>query len=403
MFKKILIANRGEIFNRIKKSAEQLGIQVIQYPGKSPRDFFNVDKVIDFAKQEQVDAIHPGYGFLSESAKFAQAVIDNGMVFVGPNPDVLALFGDKQKTREFAIEHGLPVIPNADRDDLPLIASFTHAGGGRGTFIVDTKEELESVTEGRNDYQLLKKIKDARHLEIQVMAIDNNVKILGYRDSSLQLKQQKIIEFSTPEITGIVKSFDAKKMFEGLNYRGIATIELLVKGNDVYLLEVNPRIQVEHPITEMTGNFDLVNFQLMIAAGMTPFENKMAQLIEPSAIEVRLQAVNPSKGMLPTPGKIDSIKLPEEIDNKHLRIDNGFLMNNQTISPFFDPLLAKIISSDFDLAKARKNLVTALKNIEINGDISTNKDFLINILSDDDLFDLHINTSYLDQHYQEYI
>ena len=402
MFKKLLIANRGEIFNRIKKSAEQLGIEIVQYPGKTPRDFFDIDKVIDFAVQEQVDAIHPGYGFLSESAKFAQAVIDNGIIFVGPNPQVLELFGDKQKTRDFAIEHGLPVIPNTTKDDLPLIASFNHAGGGRGTFIIDNKEEFEEITEGRNDYQLLKKIESARHLEIQVMVADNIVRVLGYRDSSLQLKQQKIIEFSTPEISEMAKKFDAAKLFEGLNYRGIATIELLAKDDKVYLLEVNPRIQVEHPVTEMTGHFDLVNFQLVLAAGLMPIENRMAYLVPTTAIEVRLQAVNPAKGMLPTPGKIDSVKLPEEVDFK-LRIDNGFLMNDQTISPFFDPLLAKIISSDFDFLQARRNLVEALKKIEIKGDISTNKDFLINILSDDNLFDLHINTSYLDQHYQEYI
>lgn len=402
MFKKLLIANRGEIFNRIKKTAEQLNIQVIEYPGKTPRDFFDVNKIIDFAKSEKVDAIHPGYGFLSESAKFAQAVIDNGITFVGPSPEILAIFGDKEKTREFAIERGLPVIPNTDKDDLPLIASFNHAGGGRGTFIVDDREELESIIEGRKDYQLLKKIENARHIEIQVMIVDEVIKVLGYRDSSLQLRQQKIIEFSTPEIAELVKSFDVEKLFADLNYRGIATIELLVKDQDVYLLEVNPRIQVEHPITEMTGHLDLVNFQFYLAAGLMPIENRMAYLPPISAIEVRLLAVDPTKNMLPTPGKIDSVKLPAEIPNQ-LRIDNGFLLDNQTISPFFDPLLAKIISADSDVVKARKNLIDVLKNIEINGTVVTNIDFLINILSDDELFDLHISTGYLDQYYKNYI
>ncbi|MDR0899196.1 MAG: ATP-grasp domain-containing protein [Lactobacillaceae bacterium] len=390
MFTKILIANRGEIANRIKKTADDLNIQAVFFESQNPRDYYDASKIIDFALQNGVDAIHPGYGFLSENAEFVQLVESAGLKFIGPHSSFIELFGNKANSRQMTLRRNVKTIPEPVKDEYPRVIKFNDGAGGRGTQVID--EPLDNLVAGTFYYE--KFLPRIRHIEAQVFSDGKIIHILGYRDGSIQLRQQKMIEM-TAVVSGIVESqiLEAiQQMSDEFNgYVGVATIEFVLDldSNNVYFMEVNPRIQVEHAVTELTSSIDIVELQLKLADGQSIS-------IEPSnqgfAIEARILAID-SETKLPNAGLIEDVVLPTTV-----RIDNGFLSPNTEVSPFFDPLLAKFISYGLNFEQTRQKLVSALEETKITG-IKTNVDLLKKILTSEDFMNDKLDTNFLTDHF----
>ena len=385
MFKKILVVNRGEINKRIQMTAQLMKIDTVFFDSQNPRDFFDITKIIDFAKKQKVDAIHPGYGFLSENAEFAATVQKNNLNFIGPNADFLKIFGNKNETTKLFNSHDIKTIPEVDENQLPAMLKMSDGAGGKGTFVVSSKEELKDVN---GQYRLEKIIENARQIEIQVVSNGSDIEIIGIRDGSVQIRNQKMIEFSVAP-----SFFNFKQMIPKLNnifsgYIGLATIEFLfdVDIKELYFMEVNPRIQVEHTVTEESTENDLVRIQIELAAGIdTSFNAEFKKY----AIEARVLAID-SNTLMPTPGRITSVNLPNTI-----RIDNGFLYKNEDISPFFDPLLAKFIASGSNFKEAKQNLLDAINQTKIIG-IETNLKLIKKVLEDENFDEEKITTRIID-------
>lgn len=389
MFKKILIANRGEISHRIKKTTDRLGIESVFFESDNPNNFLDIEKVLNFAKEKRVDAIHPGYGFLSENENFAKRVEKEGFIFIGPNSEFLEIFGNKRKTKDIAFKNGFEIIPEAKEGVFPAMLKMVDGAGGRGTRIIEKPSDIEKIN---GEYYLEKIIKNARQIELQIISNNDEQEIIGIRDGSIQLRNQKMIEFSVePHFLGEkLENFlsKIKKMFKG--YSGLATIEFLfdVDLQKLFFMEVNPRIQVEHTVTEESTTLDLVELQLKISAN-EKFEMPKSSF-KHFSIEARVLAIDPET-FIPNPGIISSVLLPEKI-----RIDNGFLFDNQKISPFFDPLLAKFIAKGESFDEARVNLLSAINKTKING-IKTNLNLIKKILENENFEQNKINTYFLNQ------
>jgi acetyl-CoA carboxylase biotin carboxylase subunit len=421
MFEKILIANRGEIAVRVVRACRLLGVEAVAIYSEADRDalhvrladeavccgparptesYLDAKAIVDIATRVGADAIHPGYGFLSENAEFAAAVTDAGITFIGPTPEVIRSMGLKIAARERMIAAGVPVVPGgeeitdaavarkvAEEIGYPVLVKASAGGGGRGMRRVDDEGALEAALEragseaeaafGDGAVYLEKCLIGPRHIEIQVMAdVEGNTIHLGERECSIQRRHQKVIEEApayglTPELRSAMGEA-AVRAARAVDYQGAGTCEFLVDGQgDFYFLEMNTRIQVEHPVTEAVTGVDLVDLQIRMAAGERLSLSQEDVTISGHAIEVRIYAEDPDKGFIPSPGPIVGWSAPS---GPGIRLDSGF-EGGQIVTPHYDPMIAKLIASGRDREEALTRLGGALEEFLIAG-IRTGLPFL---------------------------
>ena len=444
-FDKVLIANRGEIARRVISSCHRLGLKTVSvyseadatlahvaeaheaYPVGGPRaqeSYLRIDRLLSVAAESGAGAVHPGYGFLSENAAFAEAVGAAGLVFIGPDPQAIRDMGDKQRARDIASRAGLPVVPGSRRFDAeqlegleqaaegvgyPLLVKASAGGGGIGMRRVDRPEQLREVAAatqsmaakafGDGAIFLERFIPKARHVEMQVFGFGDGTAIHLYeRDCSLQRRYQKVIEESpAPRLPAGVRdrmAADAVALCRETRYRGAGTVEFVVDAGtfEYFFLEMNTRIQVEHPVTEMTTGRDLVAMQIELARGAL---HPMAQAaIERTghAIEARLYAESPAKKFMPSPGKLERFRPPAM---EGLRVDTGY-REGDMVTPFYDPMIAKVIVHAPTRDRARAKLTQALRAFDISG-IRNNRDFLVACLQDEVFAAGDVSTGFIDQ------
>jgi 3-methylcrotonyl-CoA carboxylase alpha subunit len=422
---KILIANRGEIAVRIIRTARRNGIGTVAVYHKLDKNslhvhdadesyslgdgaladtYLNISMLIEIAKLSRCDAVHPGYGFLSENHLFAKACADAGLTFIGPTPEAILLMGNKLQARDFAIKSGLPVapgymledekdLPELAEKDFPFLVKAAAGGGGKGMRIVNNKSEIkEAIISTRREAQnyfgdptvyIEKFIESPRHIEVQVLGDQHGNAIhLFERECSIQRRYQKIIEESpsvtlTPEKRHEICEA-AVKLAKAIGYSNAGTIEFLVdKHLNFYFLEMNTRIQVEHPVTEMVTGYDLVEEQILIASGQ-PLRIRQEDVKQNGhAIECRIYAEDPAKDFLPSPGHIHLYREPK---GAGIRVDS-FIADSATISGSFDPMISKLVVWSEDRKKAIENSIAALDDFAVHG-IRSNIDYLKGVLQD---------------------
>lgn len=426
MFRKILIANRGEIAVRIIRACRELGVRCVAVYSTADRNslhaqiadesvcigppatkdsYLNMNSIIQAALNTGAEAIHPGFGFLSENAEFARLCEKNGIVFIGPSYKSIEMLGDKAAAKETMAAAGVPVIPGskgavhsleeaksiADKAGYPVLVKASAGGGGRGIRRVDSAEELESQMtaaqqEAKNFFgddtvYIEKLLINPHHVEIQMIAdTQGNYIYLGERDCSMQRRNQKVLE-ECP--SPIVNEKLRKKMGEAAvtaakqcGYYNAGTIEFLVDDNrDFYFMEMNTRIQVEHPITEEVTGFDLVKAQIEIAAGM-PLKVKQDDIkLRGHAIECRINAENPNLNFRPSPGTITALYVP---GGPGIRID-GAVYQGYTITPYYDSMISKLIAHGSDRDDAIRKMRWALSEFIVDG-VDTNIDFHLDLI-----------------------
>jgi propionyl-CoA carboxylase alpha chain len=439
---KLLIANRGEIAARVIRSAHALGIatvalysdpdagapyvgladEAVRLPGAPPADtYLRGDLVIAAATHTAADAVHPGYGFLSENAAFARACADAGLIFVGPAPGTIAAMGDKVAAKATMAAAGVPVLPSvpvADAADLagaatetgfPLLVKAAFGGGGRGMRLVTGPAELtEAVHAARREAAaafgdgtvfLERYIPDPRHVEVQILGdAHGGVIHLFERECSIQRRYQKIVEESpSPAVDGGLRAAltaAAVTAGQAVGYTGAGTVEFVLdRDGSFYFLEMNTRLQVEHPVTEEVTGLDLVELQLRIAEGEPlPPEAREARL-SGHAIEVRLYAEDVRAGFLPVTGPLHRFAIPP---GPGLRVESGFA-DGSVVSPHYDAMLAKVIAHGRTRADAARRLARALREAEVHG-VTTNRDLLVAILREPDFLAGATDTGYLTRH-----
>lgn len=444
MFKKILIANRGEIACRIIRACKEMGVLTVAVyseadkdalhmqmadeavcigPAKAADSYLNMQNILSAALLTQAEAIHPGFGFLSENSTFAEMCEELNIVFIGPDKHVLDQMGNKAKARELMKEAGVPIIPGSegflrDANDaeekatqigFPVMLKAASGGGGKGM------REIFSAAEVRPSFQaaqaeataafgdgrmyLEKIISPARHIEVQILADHHGHVIhLGERDCSLQRKHQKLLEESPSPALDQAKRDEigatAVRAAEFIHYRNAGTIEFLLDSHgQFYFMEMNTRIQVEHPITEMTTGIDIVKAQLKIAYG-EPLDIQQADvMLTGHAIECRINAENPAFNFAPSPGKIDFLLLPS--GGPGIRVDSG-LYPGCTIPPYYDAMVAKVIVHGHDREDAIRKMKRALGEMVVEG-IQTNQFFHQDMLQDDQILAGEYDTLYLER------
>jgi acetyl-CoA/propionyl-CoA carboxylase, biotin carboxylase, biotin carboxyl carrier protein len=396
---KVLVANRGEIALRVFRACRQLGIGTVAVAAPDDRSslharsadetveiasYLHLEEHIRAARQTGADAVHPGYGFLAESPDFAAAVEAAGLVFVGPTPEALALGGDKLEAKRTAQERGVPVVPTGEPDELgyPLMIKAAAGGGGRGMRIVRDPAELdESLAAARREAKAAfgddrvfseRFVERPRHVEIQLLAdAHGSVAALGERECSIQRRHQKVLEESpSPAVDPTLRSAmseAAVRFAKAIGYRSAGTVEFMLAGRDFYLLELNGRIQVEHPVTELVTGVDLVVEQLRIAVGER-LAARDTTVLDGHAVEVRLYAEDP-RSFLPQAGRLERLRLPHGI-----RVDAG-VEEGDEIGVAYDPLIAKLIAHGPTRDEALARLRDALAETEVAG-VTTNLPFL---------------------------
>lgn len=434
-FKKVLVANRGEIAIRVFRALSELGITTVSIYSKEDRyalfrlksdesyplnpdlgpvdAYLDIDTIIKIALAAHVDAIHPGYGFLSENPEFVDACEKNGIVFIGPSSDIMNAMGDKISSKKLAIEAGVPIIPGvdysikyadeakkiADEIGYPVMLKASNGGGGRGMRIVSDPETLEKeFNEAKNESKkafgedkifIEKYLKGPKHIEVQVLG-DNygNVVHLYDRDCSVQRRHQKVVEyapaFSIPDETRQIIFDSAIRLCHTVGYRNAGTLEFLVdEDNHPYFIEMNPRIQVEHTVSEMITGVDLVQSQIMIAEGY-PLDSEEVGIASQEAvtctgysIQTRVTTEDPANNFLPDTGEITVYRSGS---GNGIRLDGGNAYTGAQILPFYDSLLVKVISFDRSFAGAIRKSIRALQEMRIRG-VKTNIPFLINVLN----------------------
>jgi geranyl-CoA carboxylase alpha subunit len=438
--KKLLIANRGEIALRIERTARDLGLSTVAVysdvdanvphvraareavPIGSPESYMSTEAILEAARTSGADSIHPGYGFLSENADFAQACLDDGLVFVGPDPGTIRLMGDKRRAKSRMTDAGIPCVPgwdgDSDNDDFvtraaeevgyPLMVKAAAGGGGRGMRAVTNQGDLlgaiqsarseASETFGDGTLILEKAIAGARHIEAQVFGDRHgNFVHMGARDCSVQRRHQKIIEEAPPpEFSEAVQSAlcaAATRVAAEVDYVGAGTVEFLVGPDDkFYFLEMNTRLQVEHVVTEMITGEDLVAWQLCVAVG-DPLPKLQSDIcFSGHAIEARLYAEDTEANFLPQTGPVLLWRSPER-DN--VRVECG-IETGSVVTSYYDPMAAKVIAHGADRMEATALLSDALTESVLLG-VATNKHFLIRVLADADFRDGAMKTDTVDQ------
>jgi 3-methylcrotonyl-CoA carboxylase alpha subunit len=448
LFDKLLVANRGEIACRILRTCRRLGIRTVAvyseadaraqhvlladeaWPigGPRPQDsYLRGDAIIDAALRSGARAIHPGYGFLSENADFADAVAAAGLVFIGPPGSSIRKMGSKAGAKELMAAAGVPVVPGytgedqaperlqreADAIGYPLMIKAAHGGGGKGMRIVRASGEFAAALEscqreasgafGRDRVLLERYVATPRHIEFQVFADAHGHAIhLGERECSAQRRYQKVIEESPSPFLDADRrarmGAAAVEAARAIDYRNAGTVEFIVgPAGDFYFMEINTRLQVEHPVTELVTGLDLVEWQLRVAAGEPLPLAQDAVVQRGHAIEVRLYAEDPDRGFLPGSGKLERLALPAP--SAHVRIDAG-VVEGDTVTIFYDPMIAKLITWDVDRPAALARLRDALADCDVVGPKS-NLDFLERLVRHPAVVDATIDTGFLDHHLDE--
>lgn len=443
MFDKILIANRGEIAVRIIRACREMGIKTVAVFSEADRDalhtqmadeavciggakvaesYLNMQNIISVAVEKKIQAIHPGFGFLSENSTFASMCEVCNIKFIGPGPSVIDAMGNKANARGVMINAGVPVIPGSDGvvTDVeqayevaaglgyPVMVKASAGGGGKGIRIVHSREELENAFEsakneavagfGDDAVYMEKVIEHARHVEVQILGDKyGNIVHLGERDCSLQRKNQKVLEESpSPAITPQIREQmceAAVRAAKAAGYQSAGTIEFLYKAGQFYFMEMNTRVQVEHPVTEMVTGVDIIKEQIRIAAG-EPLSVRQEDIhINGHAIECRINAENPDKGFAPCPGRINSLLLPS--GGLGLRVDAAVFQDYE-IPPYYDSMIAKVIVHGRDRQEAIAKMRRALYEFVIDG-IDTNIDFQGMLLSNADYVAGEFDTSFIEE------
>jgi len=446
-FDTILIANRGEIACRVIRSARALGYRTAAVyseadagaphvmladsarcigPAEARQSYLNADAIIAAAKEMRAGAVHPGYGFLSENADFAAACAAAGLVFIGPPASAIAAMGNKAAAKRRMIEADVPCVPGyqgADQSDavllaearrigLPVMVKAAAGGGGRGMRLVHEESALLAAIQGaRSEAEnafgsaeliLEKAVIDGRHVEIQVFGDSHgNVIHLAERDCSVQRRHQKVIEEApSPAVNADLRArmgAAAVAAAKAIGYVGAGTVEFLLSAEgEFYFLEMNTRLQVEHPVTEAITGLDLVALQLRVAAGEALPLTQADLALSGHAIEVRLYAEAPHKGFLPQSGVLDVWQPPQA---EGIRVDHG-LRSGQEITPFYDPMIAKIIAHGATREAARRRLIRALEETVALG-IETNRSFLLDLLRHDGFAAGAATTRFIPQHFEK--
>jgi acetyl-CoA carboxylase biotin carboxylase subunit len=443
MFRKILIANRGEIAVRVIRACRELGITSVAVfsdvdraslhvrkadeayhigPAAAAESYLNFSKILGAARLSGADAIHPGYGFLSENARFAEACAEAGIKFIGPTAASMEIMGSKTRARQHMEKAGIPFVPGTSRGlesaqeaeevaariGYPVMLKAAAGGGGKGMRLVHRREELKAALEsaqseaqrsfGDSEVYIEKAIINPRHIEMQILADEyGNTVYLGERECSIQRRHQKVLEESPsplvdPEMRRRMGEI-AVRVAKAANYSNAGTIEFLSdQEKNFYFLEMNTRLQVEHPVTELTTGLDLVHLQIRIAAGeKLPFTQEDVRL-RGHAIECRIYAEDPDNNYFPSPGKITLLLAPS---GPGIRRDSG-MYEGWTVPIDYDPLLGKLIGYGTDRAQAISRLVRALNEYFVGG-IKTNISLFRRILSDPDFQVGKLDTGYLDR------
>jgi len=444
MFRKILIANRGEIACRIARTARHMGIATVAVyseadagalhvaladearligPPPPRQSYLNIAAVIGAARDSGAEAVHPGYGFLSENAEFAEACAAAGLVFIGPPAAAIRAMGSKAAAKALMEAHGVPVVPGyhgadqdvarlrreAERIGFPVMIKASAGGGGRGMRVVGNAAEFARALDGArreaksafgDDTVLVERyLERPRHIEVQVFGdVHGNIVHLFERDCSIQRRHQKVVEEApAPGLTAERRLYigeAAVAAARAVGYIGAGTIEFIAaeNGERFYFMEMNTRLQVEHTVTEEVTGLDLVEWQLRIAAGQ-PLPLRQDEIaLKGHAIEVRLYAENPARDFLPATGTLHRLHLPE---NRDIRVDTG-VRPGDTVTPFYDPMIAKIIAWGEDRAAARSRLARALADTAVLG-VTTNLGFLARIVADPDFAAGAVDTGFIER------
>ena len=441
MLKKVLIANRGEIAVRIIRACREMGIRTVAIyseadknalhrtladeavcigPAQSTKSYLNIKAILEAACLTGADSIHPGFGFLSENATFAKMCEEIGIKFIGPKHELIELLGNKSKAKETMKNAGVPVVPGSDgliqsknqavelakQIKYPIILKASAGGGGRGIRIAYTEEELKKeydivkqeakVSFNDDSLYMEKFVENPRHVEIQILADEHgNCIYLGDRDCSVQRRNQKVME-ETP--SGFISNEIRTKMGEvavkavkKIGYSNAGTIEFLVdKNKDFYFMEMNTRVQVEHPVTEMVTGVDIIKEQIKISSGEELSYKQKDIKIEGHSLEVRVNAENPSKNFMPCPGTITGLHLP---GGNGIRVDTA-IYEGYTVPQNYDSMLAKIIVHGKTREESIAKMKSAIAELVIDG-IDTNRDFLYQILENKNFVSNNYDTSFI--------
>ncbi len=446
--KRILIANRGEIACRIMRTCREMGIESVAVyseadanarhaqmadismpvgPPPAGRSYLDVEAILGAARESGTDAVHPGYGFLSENGDFARAVIDAGLVWIGPEPETIEAMGDKERARAIAKAAGVAVLPGSERfrvgdaanvDEVadsigfPLLVKAAAGGGGIGMQVVEAPERLadriaktQSLAErsfADSSVYLERYVANARHVEVQVFGTgDGHALHLFERDCTIQRRFQKVIEEApAPRIPDRVRSAlrtAALALVRVQRYAGAGTLEFIYDRDtdEFYFLEMNTRIQVEHAVTEQVTGIDLVRWQIEQAAGNFRHVNQDDIGCRGHAVECRIYAERPEKNFLPSPGTIDRLRLPN--DDEDVRVDTG-IREGDVITPYYDPLIAKLIVRGDDRQAAITRMRQELARVEIRG-VRTNLAFLSTAIADPLFGNVDMTTRYVTDHW----
>lgn len=446
--KKVLIANRGEIALRIARTCRALGISSVAVysdadlhsphtryadeaicigPPPGNQSYLVIDKIIKAAERVGVDAIHPGYGFLSENADFAEACAEAGLIFIGPAPQAIRQMGLKSAAREIASKASVPVVPGYHSDDqsvktlsdaardigFPVLIKASAGGGGKGMRVVTETGEIEAAIEsarreaeksfGDGSLLLEKYIERARHIEFQIFGDNHgNIVHLFERDCSIQRRHQKIIEESPSPVVSLElrerMGEAAIAIGRAIGYTNAGTVEFILSPEgEFYFIEVNTRLQVEHPVTEMITGLDLVRLQIEIAEGR-PLPFKQEEIKRSGhAIEARLYAEDPDNDFLPAVGRICGWNSPASVES--LRVDSG-IENGSEVGIYYDPMLAKLIAHGEDRASALRKLAYGLRSLQVQG-VQTNRDFLIRLIEHEEFLKGISHTGFIGEHLSE--
>lgn len=446
MFKRILIANRGEIAVRIIRACREMGIRTVAVYSQADRNavhvgladeavcigkaeasdsYLNMERIISAAIAVGAEAIHPGFGFLSENAEFVQMCEQHHITFIGPSSELISRMGNKSEAKKTMKQAGVPVVPGteepvydleeakreAERIGYPVMIKASSGGGGKGMRIARSREEFavsfqaaqqESIRAFADDSMYLERyVQNPRHVEVQIMADKYGQVIqLGERDCSIQRRHQKMIEESpspalTDEIRKKIRS-TAVQAAKVVNYESAGTIEFLLDDSgEFFFMEMNTRIQVEHPVSELISGADLIREQIMVAAGEALSVAQEDILFRGHAIECRINAEDPIRGFLPCPGTITHLHLP---GGNGVRIDTAIYEGYQ-IPPNYDSMLVKVITYDRDRKTAIRKMIRALDEMEIEG-VETNLEFQYDILHQKDFQEGNFTTDFISIHYE---
>jgi len=446
--KKILIANRGEIAVRIIRTCKEMDIKAVAVysqadrisphvlmadeayfigPAKASESYLNIEKILDAALKAKVDAIHPGYGFLAENAEFAQQVQQKGIIFIGPNPDTIRLMGSKTEARSSMMNAGVPVVPGSkefiqsakqaekiveDLGGYPIMIKAASGGGGKGMRIVRSASDLSRAIEaGRNEalkafadpaVYIEKYLESPKHIEIQILGDQHGNYIhLGERDCSIQRRHQKVIEESPSPIISAKKREDmgqiAVQAAKACGYVSAGTVEFLFdKNGNFYFLEMNTRLQVEHPVTELVTGLDLVKLQIQIAEGKPiPFKQNEVKF-NGHAIECRIYAEDAFNNFLPSTGKINIVNNPE---GPGVRLDSG-INSDSEITMYYDPLISKLIVWAGSRDECIRRMRRALEEYKISG-IQTTVPFCCRVMEHPAYAKGIFDTHFIDSHWED--